>query len=150
MVMVSPSSHFRVDPPRKQANTGSNATVTLAIQRVMATFWVLTRSRSVHANLASAPGKPSGYENRPDLTRELGERSLKRALELFSADRILPRYKAVASACNCRRGSIPMLPWHCRNPCRAGRTVPYLQSAVENLKSQCRCSRSSTDRTEVS
>src|SRR4029077_17035480 len=75
-IMTMPSSHFGVDPPRKQASTGSNATVALAIQRVMATFWVLTRSRSIHANLASAPGKPSEYGNRPDLTREPGERYL--------------------------------------------------------------------------
>src|SRR5438045_8721677 len=61
----------------------------------MATFWVLMRSRSVHANLASASGKPLGYGNRPDLVRELGERSRKRALERFSADRILPRYETL-------------------------------------------------------
>jgi hypothetical protein len=61
----------------------------------MATFCVFTRSRSVHANLASAPGKPSGYRNRPDLTRELSERSRNRALERFSADRILPLYEAL-------------------------------------------------------
>jgi glycosyltransferase involved in cell wall biosynthesis len=31
----------------------------------------------------------------PDLARELGERSRNRALEHFSADRILPRYEAL-------------------------------------------------------
>ena len=31
----------------------------------------------------------------PDLARELGERSRNRALEQFSADRILPQYEAL-------------------------------------------------------
>jgi hypothetical protein len=31
----------------------------------------------------------------PNLTHELGERSRDRALEQFSADRILPRYEAL-------------------------------------------------------
>jgi glycosyltransferase involved in cell wall biosynthesis len=31
----------------------------------------------------------------PDLVRELGERSRNRALEQFSADRILPQYEAL-------------------------------------------------------
>jgi hypothetical protein len=31
----------------------------------------------------------------PNLVRELGERSRNRALERFSADRILPRYEAL-------------------------------------------------------
>jgi glycosyltransferase involved in cell wall biosynthesis len=31
----------------------------------------------------------------PDLARELGERSRSRALEMFSADRIVPQYEAL-------------------------------------------------------
>jgi glycosyltransferase involved in cell wall biosynthesis len=34
----------------------------------------------------------------PDLARELGERSRNRALEKFSADRILPKYEALYRA----------------------------------------------------
>jgi glycosyltransferase involved in cell wall biosynthesis len=33
----------------------------------------------------------------PDLARDLGERSRDRALERFSADRILPQYEALYS-----------------------------------------------------
>jgi glycosyltransferase involved in cell wall biosynthesis len=43
---------------------------------------------------AAAAGLDSLVES-PDLARELGERSRKRALERFSADRILPQYEAL-------------------------------------------------------
>jgi L-malate glycosyltransferase len=43
---------------------------------------------------AAAAGLDTLIES-PDLARELGERSRKRALEQFSADRILPRYEAL-------------------------------------------------------
>jgi glycosyltransferase involved in cell wall biosynthesis len=43
---------------------------------------------------AAAAGLDTLVES-PDLARELGERSRNRALEQFSADRILPRYEAL-------------------------------------------------------
>ena len=45
--MTSPSSNFSVAPPRKQASTGNNATVALAIQRVAAALWFLSGAFSV-------------------------------------------------------------------------------------------------------
>jgi glycosyltransferase involved in cell wall biosynthesis len=43
---------------------------------------------------AAAAGLDTLVES-PDLARELGERSRNRALERFSADRILPQYEAL-------------------------------------------------------
>jgi glycosyltransferase involved in cell wall biosynthesis len=45
-------------------------------------------------NRAAAAGLDMLIES-PDLARELAERSCSRALEMFSADRIVPRYEAL-------------------------------------------------------
>jgi hypothetical protein len=64
----------------------------------------------------------------------MGERSRDRALDQFSADRILPRYEALYRRVIAGRGLIPMLPCHRGNLCRADSTCPLF--AIGNRKSK--------------